>query len=711
MRRPLCVFCVGVMGLALVCSFLPQVGLLLPLAAFLLAGLVWLWVGGAACGYGVWLMLGAAVGTLFCASTRQQLERLQTAYAGRTVTLVAEVENVSSSYYDGVVNAVLYVRQTDGRACGFRVECVCLAECEAGQRVTGRFALEVPDETQQLNDYADGVALSAECLARFSVLGRSDSFRARTARLQKRLSEAMRTGLDEQVGGVLAAMIVGDRGPLTQEMNDAYRAAGLSHVLVVSGMHVSILCGDLFAGLGRTKRSGKAGRREQSHLARKAMALFRALLALILVGVTGFTPSVLRAAVAVWIASLGVFVGGEPDALTSLALAGFFMTQNNSYAACDIGFELSFAAVAGTLAGGECSRRGKEYFYARRKAKKLPGQKRTAFQRAGDKLRDDLWEMLCVSSLASAATFPVLVLRGLSVSLYALVSSIAVLWFVTPLMLFGIAAALLGLVPFAWPLQRLCALCAALLTRVLNQWAIWVAAWPGAQIGFDTACAAIICLLLLGLLWLAVHWRVRARVAVPCFVVAATLSLGAGIALDHNVARVELVGSRTAPAAVITQNGQAVVLFRGGASTQRAVETVLSRRGVRQAAVLVDLRMDPGTRCTLPARSTISAAQMDAYATRHAAGGDITVEVFRTRSGCVVRVLAAGRSLVAVSGSAELATPISADWLLASASSPDAVRWRKILTLSTAYRWMDADSLPATHSVLALRPGGGERLN
>ena len=31
------------------------------------------------------------------------------------------------------------------------------------------------------------------------------------------------------------------------------------------------------------------------------------------------------------------------------------MTAGNSYAVCDIGFELSFAAVVGTVAGGVCN--------------------------------------------------------------------------------------------------------------------------------------------------------------------------------------------------------------------------------------------------------------------------------------------------------------------------------------------------------------------
>lgn len=140
-------------------------------------------------------------------------------------------------------------------------------------------------------------------------------------------------------------MTVGDRNHLSSALRSAYRGAGLSHVLVVSGMHVSILCGDILSSLLPYEW-------EQSYRRRRYRAIFKALLAVLLAGVTGFTPSVCRAAVAVWVSALGVWVYGASDALTSLAAAGILMTARNSYAVCDIGFELSFAAVVGTVAGG-----------------------------------------------------------------------------------------------------------------------------------------------------------------------------------------------------------------------------------------------------------------------------------------------------------------------------------------------------------------------
>ena len=145
------------------------------------------------------------------------------------MALTAEVESTGRAYTAGRVSAVLMVETVDGETVRFRVECASLPKCEAGGRIRGRFSLDVPDATQRLDDYADGIVLSAEYLSGMLRLGQSESFRARTARLQTALSRALRKGMAENTGGVLAAMVVGDRSHLTSTLRSAYRGAGLSH--------------------------------------------------------------------------------------------------------------------------------------------------------------------------------------------------------------------------------------------------------------------------------------------------------------------------------------------------------------------------------------------------------------------------------------------------------------------------------------------------
>ena len=357
MRRPLCVFCAGTLGLELVCAFLPQTGRFVPFAAFFIAGLLWALAGrlrkSPAWGYGICLILGAALGLVLTGSTQAKWDAIQTAYDGRSVLLEAEVESTTSSYFPSRVRAVLRVETVDREAASLRVECASLPVCSPGDRVKGRFALETPDDTARLNALADGIALNAAYEKGFALLGQSTSFRARTARLQKRLSAALRQGMASGPAGVLAAMVTGDRTHLSKELRTAYRGAGLSHVLVVSGLHVTIFCG-LLDALPHKER-------ERSRAYRRARSLLRAGTALLLVGITGATPSVLRAAVAVWVSSLGVWVGGPADTLTSLGAAGVLMCLGNGYAVYDVGFELSFAAVMGTLAGAECAGRCGSY--------------------------------------------------------------------------------------------------------------------------------------------------------------------------------------------------------------------------------------------------------------------------------------------------------------------------------------------------------------
>lgn len=669
----------------------------MPFAAFFVAVCLLLCIPDRTRKASLCLLLGAAAGLAAARHTNARLEQTLEKYAGQTVALTAEVESVSASYYPGIVDAVLRVERVNGRAAEFRVECDTLPVCEAGERVEGRFALEAPEPADCTTLFADGAALLAKEPQAFARLGQGSSFRARTSRLQKRLSTSLRGEMNEDAGGVLAAMTVGDRNHLSSALRSAYRGAGLSHVLVVSGMHVSILCGDVF---GRR-------RRERSYRSRRVKALFTAFLALLLAGVTGFTPSVCRAAVAVWVSALGVWVYGASDALTSLAAAGILMTARNSYAVCDIGFELSFAAVVGTVAGGACIRRIREWWCRDFWKKSENPVRRPWYLRV---FPDRFWglaESACISLFASAATFPVLVLRGLSVSLWAVASGVAVLWLVQPMLLLGLGTAFAGLVPAAGPLYTMIGKAAEFLTGLLNRWTVWISTKPGAGLYFDTNYAALVCLLLMALCGLAYVWKVRLRVAVPGILMTAVLAIGVGNALCRDVVHIDLVGSANSPAVVVSQNHTAVVLFRGGASTQRALENQLARRGVTTVELLADLRLDPENACTLPARTMCRVAVQPVGSAVTRQTSTAAVETLRTRFGCLVRLTIGEQQFVTVSGTVTLAEPVRAQWLLASPAKPEAVQWEQLLSRSDHYQWMQGGE--AVYASLSLRPSGGWR--
>ncbi len=674
----------------------------MPLAAFLVAAcLIACMLYKKARGYVIWLLAGLLLGAVLHVNTHARQMELARRYVGRQVRVVASVDAVDTvnGYHTG---AQLRTQLVDGQEVSFLFQCDGLPWCDVGQCIEGVFLLEMPAASEQVEQYADGVTFAAEYLRAFAVRGEDNSLRANAHRLQQMLSASICRLTDEDAGGVLAAMVVGDRTKISSELRAAYRAAGLSHVLVVSGMHVTILCGGAFQFASL--------RRRLSLRRRRIRAVVNALLALLLVCITGFTPSVLRAGTAVWIGALGSWILAPTDALTSLALAGLWMTAVNSYAVCDIGFELSFAAVLGTLAGAELARRGLAILADKDK----PTNRIAPYSRLRQAIRKvgtRAFESLCISLCASAATFPILVLRGMSASLYSLVSSIAVLWLVPYILLLGIATALTGLFAPLLPAYRIFSFGAGLLTGWFNSWAQMAQQWPGAQIYFNTGYAAAVCLLLIGLCLLAAVWKIRLRIVLPTVAILITLAIIAGNTFERDVVKVSIAGSGRTPSVVAVQNGKAVVLYRGGSSREGAVERALAKSSAEQIALLIDLRQDSAVPCSFAATRTIRVSELGRGWTKTGHCGDIDVELYNTGYGCAVRLTVDGHQLVTVSGSFALADTVHTEYLLASPSDPSSFTWDTMLAVGGEYSWMTANgnTTDAGNSI-SIRPGGGVRV-
>lgn len=136
------------------------------------------------CSKAVWCMLaGAGAGLLLLWASQLGIRSLQARYAGKQLLLTAQVQQIQPGFSPKTVQAVLWVELAGGQKAGFQVHCPSLPLCAAGDRISGRFALEPPDPAQALDSYADGSALCAVYQSDFLPKGKSASFRARTARL------------------------------------------------------------------------------------------------------------------------------------------------------------------------------------------------------------------------------------------------------------------------------------------------------------------------------------------------------------------------------------------------------------------------------------------------------------------------------------------------------------------------------------------------
>lgn len=176
-------------------------------------------------------------------------------------------------------------------------------------------------------------------------------FLAPAARLSDRLAGAVQAYVrralqarvpDGEARAVLLALLLADRSRLDAETRAAFAETGLMHLLAVSGLHV-LLVGMALYGLLKPVL-GRLGFRHARAEAARALGTLGVLAVYVLA--TGATVSVVRAFV-----MTAALVGGRvlqraPDTLNSLGAAALVLLALRPAALLDVGFQLSFSAVA-----------------------------------------------------------------------------------------------------------------------------------------------------------------------------------------------------------------------------------------------------------------------------------------------------------------------------------------------------------------------------
>ncbi len=144
-------------------------------------------------------------------------------------------------------------------------------------------------------------------------------------------------------GGLVKALVLGDRGGLSREMRERFAAVGMSHVLSISGLHVGMLGYAAFLVF-----RGLASRSTRLLLSAPVYKLAAAgsLVAVILyAAVAGARIPTVRAAIMIGLYHLAVMNGRHANVFGGLALAALIAALCWPGAIMEVSFQLSFLAV------------------------------------------------------------------------------------------------------------------------------------------------------------------------------------------------------------------------------------------------------------------------------------------------------------------------------------------------------------------------------
>jgi competence protein ComEC len=274
--------------------------------------------------------------------------------------------------------------------------------------------------------------------------------------LPLRASEAVRavarrralTDLPRERAGLLVGMALGDTSLLGADLDRSFKAAGLTHLLAVSGQNVAVVLG---AGLGIAVGLGAR---------RPALAGIGIVLVGLFALLTRWEPSVLRAGAMAVLTLMGVATGRGPGGRRALCLAVLLLLLANPALVASLGFRLSVAATGGVLWLGPLA------------AKLLPGRLPGAVRAATG-----------VSLGAQAGALPVLALALGQLSLAGLAANLVAVPLAAIPMLLGVVAAAAATV--APPLATLACRLADPFLRLLVAIADRAAALPGASLSLS----------------------------------------------------------------------------------------------------------------------------------------------------------------------------------------------------------------------------------
>ena len=290
--------------------------------------------------------------------------------------------------------------------------------------------------------------------------------RARTA-----LVSVVRSALPTRESGILSALCFGEKTLVTAQDSEAFQGSGLSHLLVVSGLHLSIMALTIRRLL---RRLGKYPCLILTLCSIWLFALF-----------VGASPSILRAATMLSLWLVGCLFFQRGDGLNALGLAAILLLAINPYTLWDVGFQLSFAATLGVLV----------------LARRLMPQRKTA--ETDLPWYRQLWRWIRYTAIATAVvcvsatlfSLPVACFRFGGFPLTSLPANLLAGPIATATMLLGWVGAIVGVIPYMGWLSNGILAVAGLLAKYMAK----IAQWLSPEWGWVTVSQRWTWLLLLGI--------------------------------------------------------------------------------------------------------------------------------------------------------------------------------------------------------------------
>ncbi|MCD4711370.1 MAG: ComEC/Rec2 family competence protein [Bacteroidales bacterium] len=343
------------------------------------------------------------------------------------------------------------------------------------------------------------------------------------ALIRRKVSDHWHGGIEEV--SLLKAVCLGDRSSLTDDMRQAYVAAGGMHLLAVSGLHVGLIWWVLQYMTGWMSMVFR--NEKQRTVAVVGLLWFYAF-------VTGFSSSVCRSVTMFSFFSASRMMGQRIHSVNGILVSAFLLVLIEPVRLMDIGFQLSYSAIIGIVTLHPLNRR---------------------VVRVKNRILRWAWEATSVSLAAQLSTAPLVIFYFHQLPLYSLITSLLAVPMLSVLIAIFVCS-----VPFisAGILEEFFNFMLIELALLMNRSMEHISSMPGALLDGMQLDRVSLSIWLLVLLMTMVAFHVRSRI--PWYLV---LFFTAGFLVWNSFSG---LNRRSSSELVITHfSGGSMVIIREGA--------------------------------------------------------------------------------------------------------------------------------------------------
>lgn len=207
----------------------------------------------------------------------------------------------------------------------------------------------------QFHAYFDGIGSYASSTSALRVVERGGPTPGRWLEtIRQAIGARIDLALEQPTRGVARALIIGDQSLISDQSRDMMAAAGLAHVLAISGLHLTLVAGGVFfairAGLALSYGLG------QRLSVKKLAAVTGMITAVFYLLLSGSSVSATRATIMLLLVFGAVLAGRRALTMRNVAIAALIVIVFDPAAVFRPGFQLSFAAVGALIAVYEMTR-------------------------------------------------------------------------------------------------------------------------------------------------------------------------------------------------------------------------------------------------------------------------------------------------------------------------------------------------------------------